>query len=266
MEYKPPLTITEQIARLKSKKRVVFNCIDETSASSILYKSNYINVISPFKHCFAKVDDNKNPIKVNDEHVYERDVDFIEYSEKYNSERTQYPSLYKGIMDFESHFNAILSYEIIHAFNIRNSERFELFVDTLMENIKSTPYDDDVKNHMRSEIGKFKRKMNKYNSIYIFMDRLSLSASITVLRCCGKPLQKYIFSRLYDNNCTLGYEDFPTFDSDCLERIVKIRNCICHGNSLEVLLQYYDIKEKSFRTSSDRVRFKTILRKLKNNE
>lgn len=266
MEYKQPLTIKQQIEHLKYKKRVVFDCIDEKAASSILYKSNYINVISPFKHYFAKKGEDNNPVKVDGEHVYERNVDFKEYSDKYNSERVQYPILFNGVMKFECRFNAILSYEIIHAFNIQNSDRFELFVDTLMENVKSTPYDDDVKQHMRSEIGTFKRKMDKYNSIYIFMDRLSLSASITVFRCCGKALQKYIFDRLLENNCTLGYVDLPTFDSDCLERIVKIRNCICHGNSIDVLLQYYDIKEKSFRTSSDRIRFKTILRKLENNE
>jgi hypothetical protein len=54
MEYKQPLTIKQQIEHLKYKKRVVFDCIDEKAASSILYKSNYINVISPFKHYFAK--------------------------------------------------------------------------------------------------------------------------------------------------------------------------------------------------------------------
>ena len=266
MEYKTPLTIPLQIERLKSKKKVVFKKIDEESASSILYDFNYINVISPFKHYFCKKDESKKPVKINDEHVYEREVDFKEYNDKFVAERAQYHVIYEGLLKFETHFNAILSYEVIHAFNIKDSDLFNLFVDTLSANVDSTKYEDDVKQHMRSEIGKFKTKMKKYNSIYIFMDRLSLSALITVFRCCGKPLQNKIFKSLLEKGYTLGYVDLPTFDSDCLERIVKIRNCICHCNSLEVLLQYYDIKEKSFRTASDRTRFKTIIKRLKNNE
>lgn len=53
--YKPAKTLDEQIQYLKENKRVCFNVIDEKSAKDILFKYNYINIITPFKHHFAKL-------------------------------------------------------------------------------------------------------------------------------------------------------------------------------------------------------------------
>lgn len=260
--YKKPLTTAEQIDYLENTKRVRYIHISKEKAAEILYSNNYINVISPFKHYFAEKDSDKHPIKVNGSHVYSRNVDFKEYYNHYQNERNDYPVLYKSILTFEAHFNAIVSYETINSFGIADSDKFTLWIDSLKANLEASGYDDEVKQHMRSEIGKFPKQMDKYDSIYIFMDRLSLSALITVFRCSGVTLKKKIFKEMYSRNFTLGYTDLPTFESDLLERIVQIRNCVCHGNSLDVLKEYYDIKEKTFRTKSDKKRFKTIIRKL----
>lgn len=53
--YKPAKTLDEQIKYLKENKRVCFNIIDEKHAKDILFKYNYINIITPFKHHFAIV-------------------------------------------------------------------------------------------------------------------------------------------------------------------------------------------------------------------
>lgn len=83
--YKSAKTLEEQIEYLKSNKRVRFNIIDEKSAKDILFKYNYINVISPYKHHFAKLNSKKEVIKVDGNHVYERDVEFSEYYELYKA-------------------------------------------------------------------------------------------------------------------------------------------------------------------------------------
>lgn len=54
MKFKEPKTINEQIEYLKSDKRVVFNDISESEAKEIPAKYGYINLITPFKHHFAK--------------------------------------------------------------------------------------------------------------------------------------------------------------------------------------------------------------------
>lgn len=53
--YKPAKTLDEQIKYLKENKKVYFNIITEKQAKDILFRYNYINVITPFKHHFAKL-------------------------------------------------------------------------------------------------------------------------------------------------------------------------------------------------------------------
>ena len=46
--YKPAKTLDEQIKYLKENKKVCFNIITEKQAKDILFRYNYINVITPF--------------------------------------------------------------------------------------------------------------------------------------------------------------------------------------------------------------------------
>ena len=96
--YKPAKTLDEQIKYLKENKRVCFNIIDEKHAKDILFKYNYINIITPFKHHFAKLSNKKEVIKENGNHVYESDVEFSEYYELYKNERKNYPLISKNII------------------------------------------------------------------------------------------------------------------------------------------------------------------------
>lgn len=59
--YKPAKTLDEQIKYLKENKKVCFNIITEKQAKDILFRYNYVNVITPFKHHFAKLS-NKNEV------------------------------------------------------------------------------------------------------------------------------------------------------------------------------------------------------------
>lgn len=88
--YKPAKTLDEQIKYLKENKKVCFNIITEKQAKDILFRYNYINVITSFKHHFAKLSNKNEVIKENGNHVYENDVEFSEYYELYKSEREKY--------------------------------------------------------------------------------------------------------------------------------------------------------------------------------
>jgi hypothetical protein len=80
IQYKKTLTIDEQIEYLKNIKHVVFIEISEEKAKNILYENNYINVITPYKHLFAKTDIEGITIRdAQGKHIYEQDTDFTEY-------------------------------------------------------------------------------------------------------------------------------------------------------------------------------------------
>lgn len=61
--YKPAKNTQSQIEYLKSNKKITFNSIHEEQARDILFKYNYINVITPYKHRFSKCDKDGNEIK-----------------------------------------------------------------------------------------------------------------------------------------------------------------------------------------------------------
>lgn len=263
-KYKKPLTIDQQVDYLEKTKRVVYKKVSKEESKEFLYTHNYINVISPFKHCFCKIEKNGKPIKDSfGRHIYDNDTDFYEYEKEYRKERIIYPKLYESLLKFETTFNSIVSYEVIHFYNITDSDQFSKFVHRLMANATSSNYTDKMKNRMYQCLSSFQKTMEKYGSIYIFLDRLSLSDTITVFKCCDDELKKTVFQQLFMHSITLGFEDYPTFDS-VLPVIVQIRNCVCHGNSLTILCMYYDVKNKSFRSRSDRRRYRNIIKKLQN--
>ncbi len=256
IKYKKPLTIEEQIDYLENNKRVVYNDCPKEQAKKILLQYNYINVITPYKHRFA-LKDNKG-VTIRDEknnHIYERDVDFNEYYQCYCSERTNYPIIYKNIMKFETTFNAVLSYKIIHYYNISSNESFLAFINDLHTNLSflksQEKYKPSTINHMNAEIDKLIEDMNRYKSIYILMDRISLSTAITIFRSCSIQLRRHIFQTLLSFDSTVGYKTFESFD-DFLTRLPSVRNFVCHFNSLEVLVNYLYIPTKKLRTPTDR--------------
>lgn len=259
--FKKPLSIDEQIQYLHDTKRVVYNEMSVLLAKENIYRFNYINVITPFKHLFAKTNETGVPIKENGKHVYERDVDFNEYFQQFKQEREKYPLLYKSLLMFEESFNAILSYEVIHFYDISDFNKFSSFINTLLSSLHQLPYKQTAKDHMANSIQKFSNELAKYNSPYIFFDRLTLSELITVFRCIDNDLQLKIFNSLVNQRCSIGYYDLETFDS-VLPIIIQIRNYVCHGNSLEVLCMYYSIKDKMFRSRSDRRRYRNVIKRI----
>mgnify|MGYP007054915384 CR=1 FL=1 len=74
--YKPAKNAQEQIEYLKTNKKITFNSIHEQQARDILFKYNYINVITPYKHHFSKFDKDGNEVKIDGKHIYERDIEF----------------------------------------------------------------------------------------------------------------------------------------------------------------------------------------------
>lgn len=225
-----------------------------------MLRNNYINVISPFKLKFAKTEHGK-AIKINQKHVYETQTDFSRYKELYEKERNTYKNIYDNISKFESTFNAIVSHKCIMHYDICDSKKFEDFIVRLKGNVQTINENVETKNHMIQELDGFQIKMNKYDDIYIFFDRLTLNSIITVYKLCDKSLKDKIYQTLKDNNCVLDYTRQSLFD-EMLVRLVLVRNCVYHNNSINILKRYYRIKTRTPRSSSDRHKFETLIEKL----
>ncbi|MBQ7891921.1 MAG: Abi family protein [Erysipelotrichaceae bacterium] len=261
MKYKEPKTVKEQIEHLKTDKRIIFNDVSEHDAEHILEKCGYINVITPFKYVFAKKSGGII-VKENDKHVYEKDIEFKEYYDRYMQERNLYPDLYNAISRFETIFNAVVSQKVANYYSLNSEKAFDDFIQKLQLNLIISKYITvSAKNHMREEINSFKSKLLQYGSVFVFLDRLSLNSIITIYKTSDLRLKKEIFLTLGKLDSLLGYSDIPTFD-DFLTRLVPIRNYVYHNNSLEVLYRYYSIEKNILRNDTDRKKYKNIVKKL----
>lgn len=262
-KYKKPLTIEQQVDYLEKSKRVVYKEISKEESGEFLYTHNYINVISPFKYHFAKKDDKGNVIKNKSHcHIYESDVDFVQYMNRYCNERTLYPNLYTALSIFESTFNSILSYEVINHYDLRNEKNIELFIQELMQNtlnLRSVSFSE--KQHMLRTINSFPNSIDKYDSVFIFFDRLSFSELATIYKSINNKISYKIFEAMTSELLNLGYTKKRDFDNS-LTTLIQIRNCIMHSNSLTILIRYYNVKKKLLRTAKDKKRYTKIVDQL----
>lgn len=261
IEFKKPLTVDEQLDHIATHKRVVFNAMSREEAAKVLEKYGYINVITPFKFHFAKKDQHGHIIKDSQgNHIYERDIDFKEYYDKYTEERSKYPGIYKSILQFEDIFGSVLSRECILFYDIRDTEKFSNFIAELQSNIVLN-YSGSQRTHMLNSVSDFEEELLKYESIYIFMDRLTLNEKITIFRNVDASLKNRIFSILVRLGNTFNNTRLTSFD-DTLSKLVFIRNYVYHGNSLTVLVRYYNIKRKAFRRKPDRSAYNKLINRL----
>lgn len=260
--YKPAKTLNEQLEYLNKNKRVQFNDIDENKAKEILFKYNYINVITPYKHHFAKLDEKKEVIKVNGSHIYERDVEFSEYLDYFKKERSKYPIIAKNVIYYETIFKSILSYRILTNENFKNEKDVSIFLDSIRLRIAmNSAYNPSRLEHMNNHIIALKESINKYADVYCFFDRMSLGVSLTIFSGLDKKIQKQMMNDFKNYNMNFGVMNVNDFINKIFT-LVSIRNCVMHCNSLEILIRFYNPTTHDLRKSTDRKRYLSMIREL----
>ncbi len=260
-QYKPSKKLDEQISYLKYKKKVTFNKITEEDACEKLLRYNYINIITPFKHRFAKKTKNEILIKENGAHIYEKDVEFDEYFNFFNKEREHYPIIAKNIMDFEIHFKSIIAYNVLTTYYIENSCQLEKFLEHLKLKFINLKYSNKRKEHMRNQIDELKKNIGNYVNVYCFFDRMSLGKLLTIYICLDKQVQDLIFSKLKEYGYTFNVDKISDF-IDKVFCLVSVRNCVMHCNSLEILIRFYNPKTHELRKVSDRKKYLKMIKLL----
>ncbi len=253
-------TLDEMINHLKESKRVVFNEINEEEAKEILYKHNYINVITPFKYKFAKKEKGIL-IKECGKHIYEKEIDFYEYFEYHKKEREPYITIFRNIINFETPFKSITSFETINFYQLNNEYTFNDFIDTIVQQINLEIGKTGEKDSLINKMNHLKDTIKKTNSIYLLFDRLSLTEILTIFRFIDKKIKSKIFRILLDNNLTFNINNIDDFEKT-IKKIISIRNCVCHSNSLEILKRYYKPENKELRKDTDNGIYRNLIEKL----
>lgn len=258
MDYKPAKTLQQQIDHLHDYKQVVFNQINEVNAKEHLLLYNYINIISPFKHYFAEKVNNEL-IKKNGRHVYNREIDFNEYYERYKAERDKYPNIIQNVIMFETKFKSILAYNILTSTKILNDTDLKRFLEGVQLNISAnSKFDSKRIDKLNSTIDKLKNDIEKYHDVYCYFDRMTLGEALTIFCGLEHDQQNDIFKICKDKNLSFNVDKTPDFITKIFTT-VSIRNCVIHGNSLEVLIRFYNPKDKTLRDSTNRKRFTSLI-------
>lgn len=262
--YKPAKTLDKQVEHLKENKKVLFNILNEEQSKEVLLRYNYINVISPYKHKFALLDEKQQVVKIEGKHIYEREVEFSEYYEMFKAERETYPAIVNNILDFEIHFKSIVAYHIFNNCKFNDSTDVLLFFDKLIVKLALlSNYSKSRILHMQKHLEEMKIELFKYPDVYCFFDRMSLGNTLTVFACLDIPIQLKIFNDIKKYNWNFNVDNINHFIAKvfCL---VSIRNCVMHSNSLEILVRFYSVKEHILRKSTDKKRFTEMIKYLKN--
>ncbi len=244
-DMKKPLTIKEQVEHLKSDKKIVFNNVSEVDAKSELLTKNYINIITPFKEKFS------NGYDENGKHLYEEEIEFGEYLKCYDEERKKYSDILRNILEIETTFNSVLTHYIFIDYKeakvdeIYSNADFELYIENVLsENMRRI--DDRQKQKYLDMIEHIKGDIAKYKSPYIALDRLSLKQTLNLYNVISAEVRRKTFHILQEKEYVLNTVN-PTQFEKKLFKVVHIRNCIAHNNSLTILINYYNVAEKQKR-------------------
>lgn len=254
VKHKEVYTLDEQIEHLKINKRVVFDEIKEKETKDYLLRNNYINVITPFKHKYAKWDEgNSNRLKKdeNGKHIYEHSTDFKRYVEQHDAERSVYPIIMSNINSFENVFSSCFSYYVLNIYSINSYENFEFFLEHLVGHINSTVFKNREK---KRALDKIKYIKNNYDSYYTnffnFFDSMSLGNRVYLYGLLPNDTQSCIYNLLKEEALTLGQQSKNQFDKT-LKRLPGVRDTVYHCRSTTILVRYRNTKTNDFRKDTD---------------
>ena len=131
----------------------------------------------------------------------------------------------------------------------------------LKATINTSSFRDSVKERMHETVDNLLNYILEYNNPYIVFDNLTLNEILIVLVGLDNETQSKCISQILKRQHLIKSDDINTFYSQ-VSRLVKIRNCVCHNDSIEILLLFLSRKHKSLRSSSDKYSYAKLIEKL----
>lgn len=261
-EFKQPKNSQELIDYLSANLRVKFTHINKESAKDILEQNTYLNIITPFKHRFAKWQNNTGElINIDGKNVYERDVEFKEYFDLFLEERSLYPILYKSISKYELLMKSLISSSILVKHRITTRSEFQQLLFKLMLRIPIVYGDKKRRFETERQLKDAIKSLENTKNQFIFLDRLALGTLISIFDLLFIDELKFILNVFKQKHLHMNAESITLF-SKFSYTLVSVRNTIMHSNSLEILVRYKNSGLKELRTSSDRKHYRKIIHEL----
>jgi len=94
---------------------------------------------------------------------------------------------------------------------------------------------------------------------------LSLHSLLAILVSLDDGPKHRCIEEITKRQSIVKADDEKTF-YDQVSKIIRIRNCICHNDSLEILLRYLSRKHKTLRTSSDKYSYAKMIEKIQSEQ
>lgn len=258
--FKKPKSTEKMLEHLYNEKNVRFEGnISKEEAKELLLQYDYINVITPYKFFMCEkenVGGIQKPVKIRGKHVYKNEVNFDEYYSRYKSERKVYPLLYESIIDFELKLKGIMSYHILNSEQIVDVESYEKFFDKCKLNSRNYP---NRQKKLNDDFDKLKEASGYISNFFNHFDHMSLKNFSNIFHCLETELKKEVFKDLKKWNASLGQLNIAAFEKK-LFTLVSIRNAVMHGNSLTILIRYFDTNTNKFRSSNEKKIFDRIIK------
>lgn len=256
---KKALEFYQMVDYLEGNKNVVFENINKEDAVKILKVHGYYNVITPFKYYFAdrNKDDKSQLLKIDGRHQYSKQHDFEKWYLKFVEERETYPVIYKNVISIKTTFKNIMFNKIYCKYKFENNKELQEFFSMDCRTNAMNRYDFNEMKYINKSLDHLVKEVEERYSIYYLVGNIGFGDCNNLFRSLDINLQKEIIYELQN----IGIAPRPTNAEEFYYRMVKIqkiRNCIMHNDSLEVLFRYELRNRNKARENRDRLSYKKI--------
>lgn len=260
---KQALDFDQMVDYLEKNKNVQFGNVDKKSASDIILKYGYFNVITPFKYYFADRDPiNKNEsLLIEGKHQYSTPFDFSDWYDRFINERSRYPKIYNSVVNIKTVFKNVMFNKIYCQYNFDKKDDMKSFISIDCRLNAMSRFDHIEMDYINNSLEHILEMIEKSYSVFYIVGNIGFGDSNNLFRCLDQSLQNEIIFEMQ----RLKLAPVPTNPNEFYKRmsiIQKVRNCIMHNDSLEVLCRYKLRDKKRSRSSKERLSYVNIANQL----
>lgn len=259
------LNFIEMVDYLEINKNMTFNVVNKDSALEILKRYGYFNVITPFKYYFADKDNiaRSQSLRIDGKHQYSIEYDFNDWYQKFLDERSRYPQIYKNVVEIKTAFKNVMFNSIYCSYNFANKNEFKDFILQDCRINAMNRYNNDEITYINCTLDYIAKEIDLTYSIYYLVGSIGFGDANNIFRCLDTDIQELIIHQLQD----LNMAPRPSNPKDFYSRMIimqKIRNCIMHNDSLEILFRFKIRNRNEYRNNKERLSYIKICKEVFN--
>ncbi len=182
---------------------------------------------------------------------------------KIYGERDVYPKIYKNVISIKTTFKNIMFNKIYCKYNFATNKEVQEFFSIKCRANAINRHDVYELKYINKSLDYIVKEFEERYSIYYLIGNIGFGDCNNLFRTLDVDLQRDIIHDLQDLNLVPK----PTNPTEFYYRMIiisKIRNCIMHNDSLEVLFRYELRNKNVYRENKDRLSYKRIYKQICN--